>query len=111
MERDGVDHNKVVGCKRGVRCGADQALDRDDLERAIAAGGAAMTATVHYLPTPRARRALEDLAQIGILAVDVHERDPECSAQCRRWYRREVVTLAEEGIRVPGGDLWQAVCR
>lgn len=37
MDRDRVDHNQVVGCKRGVRFLADHATDRDDLERAIAA--------------------------------------------------------------------------
>lgn len=45
-----VDHNKTVGCKRGVRFLADQALDRDDLERAIAEAWARVDA---WLSRPR----------------------------------------------------------
>lgn len=67
-----------------------------------------MTATVHYLPTPKVRRALEDIAIIGALALDAWRGgDRELMRDCARWHgqRQTIINRARRGYQR------QAVCR
>jgi len=59
-----------------------------------------MTATVFYFPPPKVRRALEDLATIGALAVEGwRSGDHELLRDCERWHgqRQTIINGARRG--------------
>ena len=68
-----------------------------------------MTATVYYLPPPKVRRALEDVAVIGALTVEGYRAgDHELVRDCERWHGQRQAFI--NGAR-RGGYKRQAVCR
>ena len=61
-----------------------------------------MTATVHYLPTPKVRRALEEIAVISALALDAWRGgDHDLMRDCARWHeqRQSVINGARRGYQ------------
>lgn len=59
-----------------------------------------MSARIYTLPSPRVRRALVELVEIGFLAIDVYRLgDRECLADCERWHHARLDIIRDEARR------------
>ena len=59
-----------------------------------------MTAAVYHLPPPKVRRALEELAIVGALAIEGwRSGDRELARDCERWHWQRTAII--NGTRNP----------